>query len=343
MNVLAGDIGGTKTWLQIVDYADQGQIYSVLYEQRFASSQYPSFEQLLIEFAGSAQQAGVDLPETGCIGVAGPVDIDASGNCTAKVTNLPWRLEARKIAKDHGLRHLYLMNDFQVIGYGLELLTDDEIVVLQKGRYLAGRSHAPQALIGAGTGLGQGLLIWEGGVDDGHYVVYASEGGHCDFAPGSDEQRELLNYLSTRQTRVSVEDVLSGRGLVNVYRFLADKYPQDVHASLLRLMEQGDAAAAVSEAALSGTDELAHHAVSLFVEVYGTQAGNLVLTTMAVGGIYIAGGIAPKIQEFFNTDIFLSAFCNKGPMCELMATIPVNLVLNPKVGLKGAALVASRL
>ncbi|MCF6256774.1 MAG: glucokinase [Gammaproteobacteria bacterium] len=350
MIVLAGDIGGTKTWLQIADYSSlhfakhftTKDNFTVLFERRYVSAQYTCFDVLLQEFLQAAQQEKLPPVVQGCIGVAGPVANSLTGNDTANVTNLPWKLDAQQLATRHQLHCLYLINDFQAIAFGLEMLAADETLLLQKGDVPTDATIAPRVVIGAGTGLGQALLVWCGGIDDGHYEVISSEGGHADFAPSSDEQRGLLSFLAKRQARVSVEDVLSGRGLVNIYNYLADKYPAEVSETLNAAMATGDAAAAVGKAGLSATDSLAGRALDLFVAVYGVQAGNVALTCLATGGVYIAGGIAAKIQDCFSHGTFLTAFQNKGPMQEMMKTIPVKLVLNPQVGLKGAALVASR-
>ncbi len=350
MIILAGDIGGTKTWLQIADYSPGSLAkhspvkdrFTVLFERRYASAQYASFDILLQGFLQAAQQDGLPSVEQGCIGVAGPVTDSLTGNDAASVTNLPWQLNVPQLAAQHKLHHLYLINDFQAIAFGLEMLAADEMMLLQKGDVSADGTTAPKIVIGAGTGLGQALLVWRGETNDGHYEVIPSEGGHADFAPGGDEQRELLSFLAKRQARVSVEDVLSGRGLVNIYHYLADKYPADVSETLNAAMVNGDAAAAVGEAGVAAANSLAGRALDLFVAVYGVQAGNFALTCMAKGGVYIAGGIATKIQGFFTREPFLAAFQNKGSMQQLMKSIPVKLVLNPQVGLKGAALVASR-
>ncbi|NOX93277.1 MAG: glucokinase [Gammaproteobacteria bacterium] len=350
MIILAGDIGGTKTWLQIADYSpaplaknsSAKDNFSVLFERRYVSAEYAHFDVLLQEFLQTAQQEGFPPVEQGCIGVAGPVAKSLTGNDIANVTNLPWQLDAQQLAAQHQLHHLYLINDFQAVAFGLEMLAADETVLLQKGDVPTGGTTAPKVVIGAGTGLGQALLVWHGETNDGHYEVIPSEGGHGDFAPGSDEQRKLLSFLVKQQARVSVEDVLSGRGLVNIYRYLADKYPADVNETLNAAMANGDAAAAVGEAGLSAADSLASRALDLFVAIYATQAGNLALTCMATGGVYIAGGIAAKIQDCFTRETFLAAFQDKGPMQPMMKTIPVKLVLNPQVGLKGAALVAGQ-
>lgn len=351
MIILAGDIGGTKTLLQIAYYspassANHSSIndcFSVLFEQRYVSGKYASFDDLLQEFLREAKQKAISMPTHACIGVAGPVKKGFIGNHTAKVTNLPWILDSQKIAAQHQLAQCKLINDFQAIAFGLDMLRGGDVVQLQEGTTRANVDMAPRAVIGAGTGLGQALMVWNGTESVGHYEVIPSEGGHTDFAPGDQTQRELLTFLAQRQTRVSVEDVLSGRGLVNIYHYFADKYPDDVCEALTHSMAVGDPAEAVSKAGLSESSSLAGRALTLFVEIYGTQAGNFALTCMATGGVYIAGGIAAKIRECFSAASFLAAFQNKGPMQELMKTITVNLVLDSQVGLKGAALVASRL
>ena len=314
MIILAGDIGGTKTWLQIADCFSAPleknlpvkDNFTVLFERRYVSAQYADFDTLLEDFLQAAQQENLPPVEQGCIGVAGPVAKSITGNFSANVTNLPWQLDAQQLAARHRLHHLDLINDFQAIAFGLEMLAADEVVLLQKGDVPTGGTTAPKIVIGAGTGLGQALLVWSGEAEDGHYTVVPSEGGHGDFAPGSDEQRELLSFLATQQARVSVEDVLSGRGLVNIYRYLADKYPDGVDEAVNVALANGDAAAAVSEAGLSATGSLASHALDLFVAIYGAQAGNFALTCMATGGVYIAGGIAAKIQDCFTRETFLN-------------------------------------
>ena len=349
MTILAGDIGGTKTLLQIAtDFTHQTPL-TILYEQRFLSAEFPVFDDLLAEFLGAAKQANVAMPARACIGVAGPVVVDEQGHATAKVTNLPWFLDAEKLSVRFGFKRLRLVNDFQAVGYGLDALGEDELVVLQVGKKCNQIKPQPRVLIGAGTGLGQGLLVWNDVANAGFFDVLASEGGHADFSPASKEQVELLSFLLQQSqltkspARVSVEDVLSGRGLVNVYHYFANKYPEKINPELTQAMLKNDAAAAVSDAALSSRDSLAGRALDLFVEIYGGQAGNLALTCLARGGVFIAGGVASKIQPRMQDALFLKAFQNKGPMAEMMKNIPVTLVVNPQVGLKGALLVASRL
>ncbi len=351
MIILAGDIGGTKTWLQIAELSGlpSGENtsvkdgFTVIFERRYVSAEYASFDDLLQSFLQEVQQQNLPLPTHACIGVAGPVEKDYAGNDLSKVTNLPWRLDARKIEARHQIIRCQLMNDFQVIAFGLDMLEPEALVRLQEGTSMMARAMSPKLVIGAGTGLGQALMVWNGTPAEGYYEVIPSEGGHADFAPGNALQRDLLSFLAGQQTRVSVEDVLSGRGLVNIYHFFAHQYPADVSEELSYDLQNGDAAAVVSKAGLSSPHSLAGRALALFVDIYGTQAGNFALTCMATGGVYIAGGIAAKIHACFNDDAFLAGFHQKGPMEPLMKTISVSLVLDSQVGLKGAALVASRL
>jgi glucokinase len=341
MNLLAGDIGGTKTWMQVNRIKDG--VSEPLFQWHYLSDRFETFDVLLLDFMARISQQGITAPEVAAIGVAGPVGQDAPSHQSAKVTNLPWELDSNALCARFGFRAVRLVNDFQAVGYGIETLKDDELAVLQLGDCSPSAARAPRVLIGAGTGLGQGILVWQGGEEEGSYDVLPSEGGHADFAPGNTEQRDLATFLAQQQARISVEDVLSGRGLVNIYQYLAVRFPDQVNAELQHSMREGDPAAVVSEKALSGSDSLANHALDLFVSIYGTQAGNLALTCVAKGGVYIAGGIAPKIRPRLQVGPFLSAFCDKGPMSALMKEIPVRLILNPQVGIKGAALVASRL
>lgn len=349
MTILAGDIGGTKILLQITTDRTHRTPLSILFERRYLSAHFSSFDELLAEFLDGAQQAGVPMPSVVCVGVAGPVVVDNEGNASAKVTNLPWLLDENKLLVRFKFRKVHLLNDFQAIGYGLDTLAENELIVLQAGENPSQIFPQPRVLIGAGTGLGQGVLVWKDAADQGYYDVLCSEGGHGDFSPGSPDQVDLLNFLLQKNKltksleRVSLEDVLSGRGLVNLYYYFAHKYPEMVNPEMAQSMLKNDAAAVVSEAALTAKDSLADQALNMFVEIYGGQAGNLALTCLARGGVYIAGGIAPKIQSRMQSSLFLKAFQNKGPMAEMMKSIPVTLVMNQFVGLKGALLVASRL
>lgn len=321
MLILAADIGGTKTLLQLSRAGDAGQ--DVLREQRFDSAAYADFETMLDEFLAAARAAGFTGVDAACIAVAGPVT-----GAQAKVTNLPWLIRVDVLQTRFSIAHVRLINDFQAVGYGIDALTANDLLVLQAGRAV---ENAPRAVIGAGTGLGEGILVWQ----RDHYEVLATEGGHVDFAPTDALQREFLAFMSERRARLSYEEVLSGKGLASLYRFLVH------HHGGTQPAPEFDAAA-VAAAAQAG-DALAIAAQKMFVRIYGAQAGNLALTCLAAGGVYIAGGIAPRMREYMIDGAFVAAFRDKGPMESLLIHYPVSLILDTNVGLKGAALVARRL
>lgn len=335
MRVLAGDIGGTKTWLRIADFSTGSNRGRVLYERRYESHSYPSLIPMLHEFLISAGGGAAPSLNKACFGVAGPITQAIAGQIV-RVTNLPWEIDSMSLAREVGIERVRLINDFQAIGYGIEALADKDLAVLQDGQP---RPDAPRAVIGPGTGLGVALMIRQ----NDHYEVLSSEGGHADFAPADALQVQLLLYLMERFGHVSYERILSGPGLVHSYDFLREQHPEQASADLVHAMEIADPAAAITEFALAGKDALATQAVDLFITVCGAYAGNLALIALAYGGVYVAGGIAPKIIERFKSGAFLRAFTNKGRMSPLTGAMPVRVVLNPQVGLLGAALAASRL
>jgi glucokinase len=330
MKVLAADIGGTKTLLQIADWT--GNIPRVLVEQRYSSGGYSSFDALLQEFLMEA-----DSPVSGlagaCFAVAGPM---AKG--VVKATNLAWRLDAKQLQTRFELPQVVLINDFQAVGYGIECLKPDDFAVLQPGEP---KQTAPQALIGAGTGLGQALLVWQDQL--AHYQVLPTEGGHVDFAPRGEVQIELLRYLSRNLEHVSYERLLSGSGLVNIYQFLKENSSVAEDHTLKIAMDEGDPAAAISRFALEHRNPLAEQALDLFIQIYGAQAGNLALTCLPWGGVFVGGGIAPKIIERLRGGGFMDAFRSKGRLSSIVQRISVKVILEPKVGLWGASLLAMRL
>lgn len=330
MLILAGDIGGTKTLLQIADF--DGGNKKIIHEHRYVSADYNDLTDMAIEFLAEVKEeiGNVSL-QSACFGIAGPV----TGR-QGWVTNLSWELDADKMQQALGISKIRLINDFAAVGYGLEALGDNDLIELQAGKPA---KNAPCALIGAGTGLGQGMLFWQ----DDHYEVMSSEGGHCDFAPVDDQQIELLSYLIERFGHVSYERVCCGRGLVNIYEFLRDQAPDTESEAIKEAMSSGDPAAAVSIAGLEGNDDLASQAMHLFAKIYGQQAGNLALTCMSGGGVYIAGGIAPKVIDKLKDGTLITAFNAKGRMVKLTEVMPVHVVMNANVGLMGAALAASRL
>jgi glucokinase len=327
MRLLAGDVGGTKTWLALME-PHGGELRTVV-EERYDSRAFGRFPDLLQAFLD--RHAGTGAIHAACFAVAGPVQGDE-----VRVTNLPWHLAARPVRNILGTPRVRLINDFQAAGYGIDGLHQNDLAVLQGGTRRAG---APRAVIGAGTGLGQGILVWQ----TDHYEPLATEGGHADFGPTDEEQVELLRHLQRRSGHVSYERVLSGPGLTNIYAFLRERSPERASPQILQALESGDAGALISDAALAGTDPLAERSLDMFVAIYGSQAGNLALTCLASGGVYVAGGIAPKILPRLQSGEFMRHFLAKGRMSELLADMPVQVVTNPKVGLLGAALAASRL
>jgi glucokinase len=306
VKILAGDVGGTNTRLLVARCGDSGP--AVLREKVYSSQRYSDLATIIGEFSAEAE----DRPVAACIGVAGPVTA-GEGTQTASVTNLPWKL------------------DFEAIGHGIPALGADDLLTLQQGQALAG---APCAVLGAGTGLGQALLI---GHEPG-YEVLPTEGGHADFAPQDDEQISLLRALQRRFGHVSWERVLSGPGLISIYHFLGENEG--------RLPDTGsdiDAAPEISRKALGGADPLAARALGMFIRIYGAQAGNLALTALARGGVYLAGGIASSVLRAENRDTFMQAFNSKGRMSELTRQIPVHVIQTTRVGLIGAVRLACRL
>ncbi|WP_455218591.1 glucokinase [Kaarinaea lacus] len=327
MKILAGDIGGTKTILQISQYTDHK--FTVLAEDRFDSKSYLSFDLLLSQFLEQNQVQGQVL-DSACIGVAGPV-----AQKEAKVTNLPWRLDSTALANEFAIPRFTLVNDFQAVGYGIEQLGAADLTTLQVGKAV---DRGVRAVIGAGTGVGHAVLAW---CSDG-YQVLSSEAGHSSFAPVNELQQELLRYLAQQFDVVSVERALSGPGIANIFQFFCAREPDQLTEELSHATRQQEITPVVVEFAMAKKDPLAVKTLDMFVEIYGAAAGNLALFTMATGGVYIAGGIAPRIIDSLLQDHFINAFNNKSKMQHLLSDIPVKVVTNPKVGLLGAAVYAAR-
>lgn len=327
MKVLAADIGGTKTLLQIADITPTH--HQILFEHRFESRDYSDFFSMVETFQQQALTDGLAFPPYACFAVAGPVKTSPEDQ-TATITNLPWRLSASSLAAHFGFRAVEIINDFEAVGIGIDALQSNDMVFLQGGNLVA---QAPRVIIGAGTGLGVAQMVWR----NGRYVVLASEGGHADFAPNNDIQAALLKYLWRRYQHVSYDRILSGPGLVNIYSFLTE------HHNVTSQLNGEDPAAAISKSALEQTDPIAIQALDIFIDIYGAQAGNLALLNLAYGGVFVAGGIAPKILSRLEKPDFIAAFQRKGRMVDIIRDMPLAIVLNEKVGLMGAALSASRL
>jgi glucokinase len=341
--LLAGDIGGTKTILRLVA-VDSGTLRTS-YEQEYVSKEFTDLVPLVQTFWDEAKAQGIEpgAPERACFAIAGPVV-----NNTSKLTNLTWNLAGDRLAKELELDSVVLINDFEAIGYGVLGLAATDQHVLQSG---SPDNTAPVGIIGAGTGLGQGFLISQGG----RAKIFPSEGGHADFAPRSELEFQLLKYLLDKHqiTRVSVERVVSGQGIVAIYQFLRDRGMGQESPELADIVctwerEAGrpktvDPAAAISKAAQAGEDSLAVQTMNLFVSAYGAEAGNLALKLLPYGGLFIAGGIAAKNLALMRNGLFMDAFTQKGRMSNLLEDIPVQIVLNPQVGLIGAARCAANL
>ena len=317
--ILAGDIGGTNARLALFSYKEDK--LGIEAEETFASREHPDLRTIVTTFV-SAHGRTVDIA---CFGVAGPV---RQGRTQA--TNLPWLVDARRLARVLRLDTVFLLNDLEACAYGVPLLTPDDCIVLNRG---AADASGNTAVIAAGTGLGQAGLYWDGR----QHHPFACEGGHTSFAPNDPLQVELLGYLRRELPHVSWERVVSGPGLLNIYRFLRDTGRGEEPAWLAAEMRQQDPAAVISQAALGGTSPLCEQALDLFVSLYGAEAGNTALKLMATGGVYVAGGIAPKIITKLTEPLFMQAFVAKGRLQPLVQDIPVQVIMNDKTALLGAA------
>ncbi|MFB3908077.1 MAG: glucokinase [Candidatus Eisenbacteria bacterium] len=325
MRILAGDVGGTKALLSIFEW--EGGRLRTLREERYPSAEVEGLHTLVELFCGE----DLCTIDRACFGVPGPV-LDGE----VRAVNLPWNISARQVAERTRIGAVVLINDFEAVGYGLEALEPHDLLVLQEGRHAPRR---PAALIGAGTGLGEAFLLWIGD----RRIVYPTEGGHTDFAPRNELECRLLLYLARRFGHVSYERVLSGPGLVNLYRFLVDEGIEGRSIDVEREMQREDPAAVISARAIDRADPACERALDLFLSIYGAEAGNLALKVLASGGVYVAGGIAPRITTAFAAGTFLAAFRDKGRHDPLMEEIPVRVVRNVRVGLLGAARFAALL
>lgn len=326
--LLAGDIGGTKTRLALVEV--NGTQVVVRREHSYASQHYAAFETLLGEFLSSGESVS-----DAAFGIAGLVQGDL-----AQATNLPWRIDAVALRQSFGFVRCSLLNDLEATAYGLPALGEADLLTLQTG--VPGAS-GNAAIIAAGTGLGEAGLYWDGQ----SHRPFATEGGHATFSPRNALEFALLNYLQQRHNRhisehVSWERVVSGMGLLELYAFLLDYRSTVIPSWLAEQMRDTDKAAAISAAALADSDVVCVETMQLFVNLYGAEAGNLALKVMSRGGLYVGGGIAPKILPLLQTGSFLEAFLDKGRMQPLLEAMPVKLILNDRAALYGPALFAAQ-
>jgi glucokinase len=322
--ILAGDIGGTKTHLAL--FSSQDNNLKAEYQKTYRSQQYSGLEPLLHDFLAT----GKHPIGRASFGIAGPL-IDGRVN----PPNLDWVVDPLSLAKALGLPSVSLLNDLEAAAYGISTLAPEEFLVLNEGVI---RRPGNKVLIAAGTGLGETIIF-----DDGkNYYPLASEGGHADFAARNEMEIELLRYLIGRFGRVSYERVVSGPGLANIYDFLSERAGSRVPGPFAdKIAAAEDRSPVISQAALAGDPEIAVKAMDLLVSSYGAEAGNLALKAKAIGGVYVGGGIAPKILSKLNNGTFMQAFNEKGRYRELVSSIPVYVVLNEKAALRGAAYHAS--
>ncbi len=319
--ILAGDVGGTKVHLALYQF-EGGRLQHVA-DERFPARDFAGLEEVVRAFFTKYKHPDVT---SAWFGVPGPVR-----NGRLKLTNLPWLLDARELSRSLDIDHIFLINDLEANGYGIAELTKDQVYTLSPGDPSA---VGNRGLVSAGTGLGEAVLMWNGKV----HVPVASEGGHCDFAPRDDMEVSLLRYLQGRLGgRVSYERVVSGLGLQNVYAFLRDEQGMMESAELKERMEHEDPNAVIGELGEAGSDELCTRALHIFVSVYGAEAGNLALKVLATGGMFVGGGIAPKVLHKMRDGTFMHAFTDKGRLSDLLVQTPVHIILESRAALMGAA------
>lgn len=325
--ILAGDVGGTKVHLALYRF-EQAALQHVR-DQKFSAPQYPDLQSIVREFLavdGAQGPQNSDTIDAACFGVPGPVRKNV-----IRLTNLPWTLDSRQLARDLDIEHLFLINDLEANGYGINELSADQVFILSEGD---SSQVGNRGLIAAGTGLGEGMMIWNGK----SHIPMASEGGHTDFAPRNALEMELLQHLRAGLNgHVSWERVCSGIGLKNIYAFLRDVKKMEESSALRQRMQEEDPNSVIGELGESGENELCAKTLNIFVSVYGAEAGNLALKILAHGGIYVGGGIAPKVLKTMLSGAFMDAFCDKGRMHDLVANMPVRIILESRAALMGAA------
>jgi glucokinase len=316
MNILVGDIGGTHCRLALAQVSE-GRV-DLTRVRRYANVEFTSLVQIIRAYLDSTSEA---LPEVACLAVAGPTD-----GRQVRFTNLDWHIDTQALQADLPLAHISLINDFVAVGWGMNALQDPDIHPLQGG---TANPKAPKAAVGAGTGLGVSIAVAQGAL----HVPMATEGGHISFAPTNAEQDRLLAFMRRIHGRVSVERLVSGPGIEDLYRFCSADIGQTPPGPV--------SAPAISQAALDQTDPIAGKALTLFARLYGQVAGDIALVANAQAGIYLAGGIPPQILPILNGPDFLKGFHAKGRFSDWMHTVPVAVILDPDIGLRGAAIAAA--
>ena len=336
--ILAGDVGGTKVHLALYNF-EEGKLKPVR-DQKYPATEFPSLDAVVLKFLGenpedpeskaadpasSAADHGVDAA---CFGCPGPVR-----DGRIKLTNLPWTLDVRDLSKSLSIEHIFLINDLEATGYGIPELAPSSIFTLHKADASA---IGHRGLIAAGTGLGEALLIWDPHLR--RHTPIPSEGGHCDFAPRTDQEVALLQYLRrTLDGRVSFERVVSGIGIKNVYAFLKDDQKMEEPAWLRDRLASEDPNAVIGSCAEDGSSPICYQTMQIFAAAYGAESGNIALKVLSAGGIYLGGGIAPKILKTLQTGAFTDAFLDKGRLRPVLEAMPVRVILDDTCALLGAA------
>jgi glucokinase len=317
--ILAGDVGGTKVHLALYDFAE-GRLDNRR-DKQFPAREYSGLEEVVKEFLGAEKVTAA------CFGVPGPV---RQGRL--RLTNLPWTIDSKELSALLKIEHVFLINDLEANGYGVAELLPEQIYTLSEGD---ASQIGNRGLIAAGTGLGEGILAWNGRI----HVPYPSEGGHADFGPRNEAEIELLRFLQRKYNgRVSYERVVSGPGLTNIYEFLRDDQGMEEPKWLAdKIAEVKDPNGVITEMALSAKSEICAKALDMMVSIYGAEAGNLALKVLSVGGMYVGGGIAPRIIEKLKDGTFVKAFQDKGRLSQLLINMPVRVILESSAALMGAA------
>jgi len=317
--ILAGDVGGTKVHLALYDFTGGKLTHNR--DERYPAREYSGLQEIVKEFLGT------DKVTAACFGVPGPVR-----DGRLRLTNLPWTLDSRELAMGLDIPHVFLINDLEANGYGIAELAPDQIHTLSEGD---ASQIGNRALIAAGTGLGEGILVWNGHI----HVPFPSEGGHSDYAPRNEQEIELLRFLQRKYNgRVSFERVVSGMGMTNIYEFLREIKGLEEPAWLAeKIAEAQDPNSVITEMGLAAKSEICEKTLDMFVSVYGAEAGNLALKVLSVGGLYVGGGIAPRILEKLKDGTFMKSFTDKGRLSQLLINTPVRIILESRAALMGAA------
>ena len=323
--ILAGDVGGTKVHLALYNFA--GGRLGLVREHKFPSGDYAALDDVVRAFLAQAGETKEEIVAA-CFGCPGPV---REGRL--KLTNLPWTLDERDLEKSVGIEHIFLINDLEANGYGIPELAPEKVFTLHEGDP---RAVGHRGLVSAGTGLGEALLIWDAKTQ--RHRPLPSEGGHCDFAPRNEREIALLNYLRrTLNGRVSFERVVSGIGIKNVYAFLRDDQKMDEPAWLRERMESEDPNAVIGQCGEDGSSEICYETLQMFAAAFGAEAGNVALKVLSSGGMYLGGGIAPKILKTMENGEFMRAFLDKGRLSPVLEPMPVRVILDETCALLGAA------